>query len=406
MEGIMKAGRRAAVVIAVLVFLFNSISAVAETGVTDKEIVIGMSTALTGPSSFLGINFKAGVEAYLGLVNAQGGVEKRKIRLIVYDDRYEPTNTKDNVKKLLNEDKVFCLLGNVGTPTTLAIKPILDEHKVPLFAPFTGAESLRHPVDRYLFHYRASYNQEAETFIQGMVDVLGYQKIGVFYQDDGYGKAVLDGTKQALERRHLKPVSLGAYTRNYEDVVPAVESIMAGKPQAVVMAGTYSACSKFIRTWKRTAILEGRTSARDIVFINVSFVGPERLASLLENYGSGVVTTQVVPSFSKGATNLPAVNEYLEALRIYAPGNLPSYGSLEGYLATKVFVEILKRAGRDVTRESFIQTAESVKDLDIQAGNKINFSSTNHQGSQDVYPTVFRNGVFVPLTDWRAIKLP
>jgi branched-chain amino acid transport system substrate-binding protein len=402
----MKTGRFMTAAMAILLFLFSSFPVSAETGVTDTEIVIGMSTALSGPSSFLGLNFKAGVEAYLGKVNASGGVEKKKIRLIVYDDRYEPAMTKENVKKLLAQDKVFCLLGNVGTPTALAIKPILDEQKVPLFAPFTGAESLRTPVDRYLFHYRASYNQEAETFIQGMVDVLGYKKIGVFYQDDGYGKAVLEATKQALERRGLKPVATGAYTRNYEDVIPAVDAIMAGKPQAVAMGGTYSACAKFIRTWKRTAILAGKTSERDTIFINVSFVGPERLAALLENYGSGVVTTQVVPSFSQGAANLPAVNEYLEALRIYAPGNLPSYGSLEGYLATKVFVEILKRAGRDITRESFIQTAESIRDLDIQAGNRISFSSSNHQGSQRVYPTVFRNGVFVPLAEWKAIKAP
>jgi ABC-type branched-subunit amino acid transport system substrate-binding protein len=385
--------------LALTMLLFAGFAA-AEQGVTDKEILIGMSTALSGPSSVLGTSFKSGVELYLDGVNSAGGVFGRKIRLIAYDDRYEPTNAVAHVNTLIKTDRIFCLLGNVGTPTALAIKPILDEHKVPLFAPFTGADSLRTPVDRYIFHYRASYNQEAEAFVQGMVDVMGYKKVAVFYQDDGYGKAVLEGTKLALNKRGLKPTVTGTYTRNYEDIIPAMEAIMAEKPQAVVMAGTYSACSKFIRSWKRKAILAGSPKNLDPVFINVSFVGPDRLAALLENYGNGVVVTQVVPPFSQGEANFPVVKEYLSMLR----SNAPNVGSLEGYLATKVFVEILKRNGKNLTRESFIQTAEATRDLDIQAGNRISFSHENHQGSQLVYPTVIRNGAFVLVSDWRNVK--
>ncbi len=376
----------------------------AEQGVTNEEIVIGMSTALSGPAAVLGTNFRSGVELYLNMTNAAGGVYGRKLKLIVYDDRYEPMNTVAQVNTLIKTDRVFCLLGNVGTPTALAIKPILDEQKVPLFAPFTGAESLRMPVDRYIFHYRASYNQETEAFVQGMVDVLGYKKIAVFYQDDGYGKAVLAGTKTALEKRGLKPAVTGAYTRNYEDIIPAMEAIMTEKPQAVVMAGTYSACSKFIRTWKRKAILAGNPRNLAPVFMNVSFVGPDRLAAMLENYGNGVVVTQVVPPFSHGEANFGAVKEYLSMLDRHAPMTAPSAGSLEGYLATKVFVEILKRNGKNLTRESFIKTAEGLRDLDIEAGNRISFSQENHQGSQLVYPTLIQHGAFVALRDWHDVQ--
>jgi branched-chain amino acid transport system substrate-binding protein len=385
------------------ILLFTGVVA-AEQGVTDKEIVIGMSTALSGPASMLGTSFKSGVELYLDAVNSAGGVYGRKIRLIAYDDRYEPTNAVAHVNTLIRTDRVFCLLGNVGTPTALAIKPILNELKVPLFAPFTGAESLRMPVDRYIFHYRASYDQETEAFVHGMVDVMGYRKVAVFYQDDGYGKAVLEGTKLALEKRGLKPAVLGVYTRNYEDIVPAMETIMAEKPQAVVMAGTYSACSKFIRSWKRKVILAGNPKHLDPVFMNVSFVGPDRLAAMLENYGNGVVVTQVVPPFSQGEANFVAVKEFLSMLNIHARSTAPNVGSLEGYLATKVFVEILKRTGKNLTRESFIQTAEATRDLDIHAGNRISFSHENHQGSQLVYPTLIQNGAFVPLNDWHAVK--
>jgi ABC-type branched-subunit amino acid transport system substrate-binding protein len=125
---------------------------------------------------------------------------------------------------------------------------------------------------------------------------------------------------------------------------------------------------------------------------------------MLENYGNGVVVTQVVPPFSQGEANFGAVKEYLSMLNRHSSAAAPNAGSLEGYLATKVFVEILKRAGKNLTRESFIQTAEGLRDLDIEAGNRISFSRENHQGSQIVYPTVIQNGAFVALSDWHAVK--
>ena len=377
----------------------------AEPGVTSTQITIGMSTALNGAASFLGTSFKAGVDAYLNAVNEAGGVNGRKIKLIAYDDGYEPKNAVTNTAKLIKEDGVFGLLGNVGTPTALEIRKMLDDEKVFLFAPFTGAESLRKPVDRYLLHYRASYNQETEVFVKGMVDVLGFRKVAVFYQDDGYGKAVLGGATQALSRRGLAPVATGTYTRNYENVNEALDKIMSAKPDAVVMAGTYSACAKFITIWKRKTIFDKRKDP-DPVFMNVSFVGPDRLALLLDKYGQDSVVTQVVPPFNTGGTNYPAVTEYLAAMNKNFPLVKPNFVSLEGYLATKVFVEALKRAGKNLTREGFIDTVESIKDLDIQAGNKISFSKDDHQGSQTVYPTVIRGGKFYLVDDWNNLRHP
>jgi branched-chain amino acid transport system substrate-binding protein len=375
----------------------------AEPGVTPTQLTIGMTTALNGPASFLGTSFKAGVDAFLSSVNDAGGVNGRKIKLIAYDDGYEPQNAVANTTKMIKNDGVFCLLGNVGTPTALAIRKMLAEEKVPLFAPFTGAESLRKPVDRYLIHYRASYNQETEVFVSGMVDVLKRGRIAVFYQDDGYGKAVLGGTTLALDRRGLKPVATGTYTRNFENVNAALDAIQAANPDAVVMAGTYSACAKFITAWKRKTLLEKR-SDKDPVFMNVSFVGPDRLALLLDKYGQGVVVTQVVPPIEAGVANYPAVKEYLAAMNRYYPTVKPGFVSLEGYLATKVFVEALKRAGKDLTREGFIDAVEGIRDLDIQAGNTISFAKDNHQGSQTVYPTIIKEGRFYPINDWNAVR--
>lgn len=391
-------------VLALILFVVSP-PAFAEPGVTPNQVTMGMSTVLNGPASFLGTSFKMGVEACLNTVNEAGGVNGRKIKLIAYDDGYEPKNAVTNTTKMIKEDGVFGFIGNVGTPTALAIRKTLAEEKVFLFAPFTGAESLRRPVDRYLLHYRASYNQETEVFIKGMVDALGYRKIAVFYQDDGYGKAVLDGTTSALNRRSLVPVVTGTYTRNFENVNEALDKIMSAKPDAVVMAGTYSACAKFITMWRRKTLLEKRTDP-DPVFMNVSFVGPDRLATLLDKYGHGTVVTQVVPPFNTTGTNYPAVTDYLVAMNRYFPVMKPNFVGLEGYLAAKVFVEALKRAGKNLTREGFIDAVESIKDLDIQAGNKISFAKDNHQGSQTVYPTVIRGGKFLSIDDWNTVRHP
>jgi ABC-type branched-subunit amino acid transport system substrate-binding protein len=233
------------------------------------------------------------------------------------------------------------------------------------------------------------------------VEDLGYRKIAVFYQDDGYGKAVLDGTVLALSQRGLAPVATGTYTRNFENVNEAFERIMKAGPDAVVMGGTYSACAKFIKMWKIKTLLEKRKKS-DPVFMNVSFVGPDQLLTLLEKYGQGVVVTQVVPPSSM--TNYPAVAEYRAALTRYFPKVQPGFVSLEGYLAAKVFVEALKRAGKNLTRESFIETVEGIRNLDIQAGNSISFSKENHQGSQTVYPTVVEGGKFVMIDDWKRVR--
>jgi len=369
----------------------------AEPGVTSTQVLVGMSTVLTGPASFLGTSFKAGCESYLKTVNETGGVNGRKIKLIVYDDGYEPGRAVPNVTKLIKEDKVFCLLGNVGTPTVMAIKPIITQEQVPLFAPFTGAEPLRHPVVKYILNYRASYSQEVEEFIKGMVDIQGKKKIGVFLQDDAYGRVVLEATKAALTKRGLQPVAAGMYKRNSEDIEEGLNAVMTAKPEAVVMVGTYAACGKFIITGKKNGF--------NPVYMNVSFVGPDKLADILGSYGEGEVVTNVVPPFyGESAQGHAGVQDYVASMKKHFPGTNPSFVGLEGYLATKVFVEGIRRAGKNLTRESFITAIEDIKDLDIGAGNKINFSADNHQGSQKVYPTIIKNGKFEIIKDWKVVK--
>src|SRR5260370_12348006 len=138
-------------------------------GVTAKSILLGQSAAFSGPAAQLGIQMNIGTKAYFDYINAHGGVFGRRIELKTRDDKYEANLCIDATKKLIQEDKVFALVSYVGTPTTGAAMPIITEAKVPLVGPFTGAELLRAPVNRYIFNVAATYYHETEKSVAQLV---------------------------------------------------------------------------------------------------------------------------------------------------------------------------------------------------------------------------------------------
>ena len=262
-----------------LLVLFCSVASAQ--GVTDREILVGQFAALTGPAAQLGQRVKAGIEVYFNSINAQGGVNGRTLKLVTRDDGYEPEKAAAAVKALINDDKVFALIGSVGTPTGLAAMPIFTEEKVPMVGMVTGAQALREPFNREVFHVRASYFDETERIVQHL-STLGVSKIAVFYQNDAYGKAGLEGVKRALSKRQLNPVGMGTVERNSVDVAAAVTAIVAREPQAVIQIGAYKACAAFIK--------EARKAGFGGQFFNVSFVGSKALADELGPAGAGVAS--------------------------------------------------------------------------------------------------------------------
>jgi len=352
-------------------------------GVTPKTILLGQSAAFTGPAAQLGIQMNAGTKAYFDHVNAQGGVFGRKIELKTLDDRYEGNLCAENTKKLINEDKVFALVSYVGTPTTVAAMPIFTEAKVPLIGPFTGAEALRNPVNRYIFNVRASYYDETEKIVEQLVST-GNHKIAVFYQDDAYGQAGLKGVQIAMDKRNMKIVALGKVERNTVKVQDAVKTINAVQPDGVVMISAYTSIAEFVREMKSA----GSTTQ----FHNVSFVGSTALADALKDEGYGVAISQVVP-FPWGP-EVRIVKEYQETLS--KVGNTDyNFSSLEGFIVGKVMVEGMRRAGKNLTREKLIAALESMNNVDL-GDFVVSFSPTNHSGSKFVDLTMIgRGGKFV-----------
>ena len=343
-------------------------------GVSADKIRLGQAAVFSGPAAQLGIQMRNGIKAYFDHVNDNGGVHGRKLELVSEDDFYEPARAPAATKKLIEEHKVFALLGYVGTPTGAVHLPVVNQAKVPLVGMFTGAEILRDPLNRYVFHVRASYYDETDKIVEQVVSTGG-RKISVFHQADSYGEAGRKGTELALAKRGMKIHSTGTVERNTVKVEEAVKTIHASQPDAVVMVGAYTACAEYIRQMKK--------AGSGAIFYNVSFVGSKALADALGKEGVGVAISQVVP-FPWGRS-VPVVKEYQELAK---KAGYPDYNfsAMEGFLTAKVTVEALKRAGRDLTREKFVETMEKM-DVDL-GGFYVNYSPKNHAGSKFVDLTI------------------
>ena len=336
-----------------------------------NRIVLGQSAAFTGNAAQLGIQMNIGARICFNALNAAGGVNGNNIELRTLDDGYEPDRCKANTEKFI-KDEVFGLFGYVGTPTCLAALPLLVDAKIPFFGPFTGAEALRDPFHKSVFHLRASYFDETRLIVKNLTQ-LGLKKIAVFYQNDAYGKAGLEGVTRALNAQDLAPVALGTVERNSVDVAQAVKDIASKMPDAVVQISAYKSCAAFIRGARKAGY--GGT------FLNVSFVGTQALADELGKEGLGIMVSQVMPfPFS---TTTPISREYLDAVRKAGGDAVPNYSSMEGYLAAKVFAEGLKRAGRNPTRESLVSGLEAIQNASF-GGFGVNFGPKDHVASRFV----------------------
>ncbi|RZI64469.1 MAG: ABC transporter permease [Variovorax sp.] len=336
---------------------------------SETPIVLGQSAPFSGPAAQLGIQFYQGAKLYLDQYNAQPGHRDVEIRFL--DDGYEPERSVANTQKLIGDD-AFALFGYIGTPTSLAALPHAVKDKVPFIAPFTGAMALREPFNRNVFHLRASYNDETALIVKQLTH-LGLKKIAVFYQNDAYGKAGLDGVTLALAQQNLKPTALATVERNSVNVSTAVKTITAARPDAVVQVSAYNSCAAFIR--------EARKAGFGGSFYNVSFVGTQALSDELGKEGAGVMVTQVVPSPYSPANAI--TREFSDAARKSGGATKPNFSSMEGYLAAKVLTEGLRRAPGKVTRDGLIQGLESI-DRQQFGGFEVSFSPKNHVASKFV----------------------
>ncbi|MEI6236816.1 MAG: ABC transporter substrate-binding protein [Planctomycetota bacterium] len=361
------------------------------------ELVFGMSTVLSGPAQTLGLDMRKGVLTGFERINRAGGINGRRLRLIALDDGYEPSRTAPNMRQLVEQEHV---LGIVGTPTAIVSLPIVKENKTVFFAGYTGAGVLRkEPPDRYAINYRASYAEEAGAMIDALLGDLKLQPedIALFTQRDSYGDAGYNGSIAALKRHGLKDDRSILHVR-YERNTLAVENavadvVLSARPvRAVVMVGAYAPSAKFIQLCCQADLHP--------IFLNVSFVGSKPLAKELLQTDATVIVTQVVPHPLD--ETLPIVREYLADLKTFEPGSAPSFGDLEGYIASRILTLALERVKGEPTRESIVDALEGLGEFQLGLGAGMRLNSREHQASHSVWPTILKSGSFVPLA-WKDL---
>lgn len=320
---------------------------------------------------------KEGLEAAFQEANRKGGVHGRQLKLISVDDGYEPAKSMAATRKLIEDDKVFALIGPVGTPTAVAAQPIAAAANVPFIGAFTGASFLRNPNLENVINVRASYDAETEAWVKHLTEDLKLERIAIFYQDDAFGRAGLSGFEKAMKKRGLPILAEGSYERNTTAVKTALLALRKAQPEAVVMVGAYQPCAEFIKL--------ARSIEFSPVFVNISFVGASALAKALGKEGAGVIVSQVVPFPWDASTKVIA--DYHAAIKARDPKAEPEFVSLEGYLVGRLAIAALERAGSEPTRAGLLKAIKEGGAFDI-GGLQMSFGPNDNEGLDKVFMTV------------------
>lgn len=356
------------VFLALAVFLTTA-RAATEAGVTEREIVIGQSLALTGPLAEISKDVADGARAYFETINAHGGIHGRRVRLVTLDDAYRADQTVKNVKQLLEEDKVFGLLNIMGTPNCAAILPVVQSQAIPFFAPFTGSEVTRAPMLPTVFNVRAGYRDEAAKLVQHLATV-SIKRVGVVYQANAFGKEGLAAVEAAMQSHEMKVLAAASIQSDASDVDQAVAALAATQPQVILMVTAGGATIKFIKAFN--------ARHRGVQFYTLSVMGTQANINALGSDGVGVVIASVVPfPWSIGH---PLAKEYREAMQRIGKTDY-SFVSFETYINAKVLGEALKRTGKDLTRARLMATTEGMANVSL-GGFGVGFSKESRQGSR------------------------
>jgi branched-chain amino acid transport system substrate-binding protein len=337
------------------------------------EIVVGQVAPFSGALASTGKGLQLGAQVYIDAVNAKGGVNGAKIRIVSKDDGYKVEETLKQVRALLAEHKPVALFGLVGTGNVEAIlkQGILEVEGISVIGPRTGAYSLRNPANPFLFHVRASYRDETEKMVAHLTQ-FGIKRIAALYQDDAFGKDGLAGIEAAMTKRDLSLAATGAYEKNTTKVEDAVKTIFKAHPEAVLMISNTAASAEFVKQYR----------AVDTVaqLLSISVTDPTGVVKAIgAETARGLVIVAVVPQPHKRIMSL--VKEFQKDFQQYAPKDTElTFTALEGYVTGKVLVEGLRRAGPNPTRKSLQKGLESISQFDV-GGYEITFGADNRSGS-------------------------
>ena len=377
------------------IFILTVNSAFAEVGVTDTSVLVGCSNSFSGPLVYPGTQLvNNGLEAYFGYINAQGGVHGRKILTQYYDDGYKPQNAVANTKRLVDQDKVFAIVASQGTGAVMATVKFLTKNKVPLLFPFQGVSI---SGQKTIFTSFTPYPNQSELVVTWLVKIKGFKRIGILYQDDKYGYTFRDPAIKTLAKFGLKLAAAESYKRGAKDLSAQVVKLRKANLDACLLVATPPPGASFLKEahkqgWKDTRIISS---------------GPltdEKYINLSGGVGEGIWGLSLWPDPVN--SNDPAVVEYREIMEKYGKDRdkTPNRYSLYGYFYAKIFVEGLKRAGKNLTRESYIAALEGIKDWQNGIIPAISFSATDHLAQNSGFMVEVQKGIFRPISGWLTLK--
>lgn len=343
-----------------------------DAGVTPTEVRIGASAVLSGPLGPQTREYGVGSRLYLDSINEKGGVFGRKIVYTTLDDAFDVARAVENTRKLIEEDKVFLVYNNSGTGHTAAILPMIEETQTIVFGPITGASIFRDKFNRYLFHVRASYANEARRIVSQLKQT-GATRVAAFYQDDTFGKTLLGEIRNAAAQENLQLVAEAKVDPKQPDFNAAAAAAEKAAPQVVIMCTAGTTFPNFVKAMRQTRVKP--------TFYGFSVASLDVINKELGPGAQGIVLAQIMPSLKN--TSVPVVLEYQKLLAEKTPGAKPSASQFEGFVHAKLLVEGLRRAGRNLTTESFIKGMEAAGE--IRYGRfTASYSPQSHNGSSYV----------------------
>lgn len=354
-----------------------------------KVLTVGSSLPTTGIIKTWGEAVTSGANSYFNYANENNLIKNKKIEFLIYDDKYEPELTLENINKLIYQDKVFALFGLVGTPTVKRVLPILYDENIPLFSAFTGASFLRDNKNENFINFRSSYNQEIEALMNYITKIKKSNKIAVFYQNDDYGEEGYISVLESLKKRNLKLVAEGSYKRNTLSISHAFNEIKDAKPEVIFMVGAHKTNALFIKKAKENENL------KDVLFCNISFGDANSMITelnRLETNTQNLIFSQIVPSYTD--SSIPAVNEYQTLMRRYYPNEELGFLSLEAFLASKILVNAISRIKGEITREKFVYMLKTTPNNLLEG---IDLEFKNSQLLNKTYLFEYKNDQFIEI---------
>lgn len=349
-----------------------------------NSIKLGQSIALSGPISELGMAMHQGAKAGFAAINAKGGVNGQKIELTSVDDGYDVKRSLENIKGFLADRDTFALFNCMGTPMIEAMLPSVLEAGIPFFAPFSGALTARPAGVKNVFNIRASYPDEAQQLVQHLATV-GIKRIAIAYQNNTFGKEIFAATQQSMAKFNIEATAIVTVENTAADAASAAAKVATSQPQAVLLGLAGKPTIEFVK-----AI---RAQRKGLPLYALSIMGAAATLKAIGADATGIAVSQVVPLPSNSM--MPVVRDFQQAWKASGTTLEPSHLALEGYINARVFAEALRRAGKNATRNSFIDSTWAMKKFDL-GGFEVSFNASDKNASRFVELTmVASDGRFI-----------